>query len=260
MESISTLVFRHARIQSVQRLRDALKHNRREFAMDGPSHAHIASEKSALNFSIFSGATTKEDISAVYSAIGEYQEKRGRKIHKSAILGIELVFSLPSHRTDIDPEAFFQESFEWACKSYAPLKAISAEVHMDESHPHMHVVFVCIEPDVMLGSKIYASPRHNKQRVSDFQKEVGLKHGLVIPLRLSKADRTRAVHDILEAIKARNDSVTESALYPLVRTFAELDTWSVAQALGITINSTPPKQRTLTQIMTSKGKGDSDIT
>ena len=260
MQQVASLVFRHARIQSVQRLRDALKHNRREFAMDGPSHAHISSDKSALNFSIFKGATTKEDISTIYSAIGEYQETRGRKIRKSAILGIELVFSIPSHRTDIDVQAFFQESFEWACKSYAPLKVMSAEVHMDESHPHMHILFSCVQPDVLLGSKIYASPHHNKQRVSEFQEEVGLRHGLVIPLRLSKADRARAVNEILEAIKTRQDSITGSVLYPLMRTFAELDTWSVAQALGVDIKQTPPKQRTLAQIMTSRGKGDRHIT
>jgi hypothetical protein len=39
-----------------------------------------------------------------------------------------------------------------------------------------------------------------------------------------------------------------------------LDTWSVAQALGVEIKLTPPKQRTFVQIMTSKGKGDPDIT
>jgi hypothetical protein len=260
MQQFASLVFRHARIQSVQRLRDALKHNRREFAMDGPSHAHISSDKSHLNFSIFKGSTTKEDVSAIYSAIGEYQETRSRKIHKSAILGIELIFSVPAHRTDIDLQAFFQDSFDWACKSYVPLKVISAEVHLDESHPHMHILFSCIQPDVLLGSKIYASPRQNKYRVSDFQKEVGLRHGLVIPLRLSKADRARAVNDIIESIKSRNDSITGSVLYPLMRTFAELDTWSVAQALGVEIKLTPPKQRTFVQIMTSKGKGDPDIT
>ncbi len=147
MEIFSSLYLRHKRIKSKQRFRIALKHNRRELNMSGRSHPDIDQTKSHLNFSIFQGEPTIKTVDDLYVALEQYELSKRKAVRKDAILAIEIVFSIPASRTDIDIQQYFTEVFDWACKSYTPLRPLSADVHLDQANPHMHVIFSCVEPD-----------------------------------------------------------------------------------------------------------------
>ena len=225
--------------------------------MSGPSHAHIDQTKTNLNFSIFEGEETSKNMDDLYLAIEQY-ELRNNAIRKDAILGIELIFSIPESRADIDFNQFFTEAFDWACKSYTPLRPLSAEVHLDEAHPHLHIVFSCIVPDRLLGSRLYASPKENRKREKDFFEKVASKHGLQIKPKLRKSEKLATAQSILTALTDQNDPILKSQIFPLMRTFVEQDPWPFAEVLGIEVKTTLPRQKTFTQIMTSKGKGKTD--
>lgn len=255
MKVFSSLYLCHSRIQSKQRLRAALKHNRRELNMRGPSHANIDQTKSDQNFSVFQGEPTAKAIDDLYVALEQYEVNKKKAVRKDAILAIEIVFSIPASRTDIDIQQYFAEAFDWACKSYTPLRPLSAEVHLDEAHPHLHVIFSCIEPDRLLGSRLYASPNENRKREKDFEVRVGLKYNIRLRQKLRKAEKSVVVQDVMAALTDKCDPILQSQLLPLMRTFVEQDPWLFAEILGVEVKVSPPAERTFTQIMTSKGKG-----
>lgn len=82
--------------------------------------------------------------------------------------------------------AFFVDCVEFLSKKYGKDNIISANVHMDERTPHMHVDFVPLTKDGRLSAKEVCGDRKDLQALQDsFFEQVGKKYGLE---RGSRAD------------------------------------------------------------------------
>jgi len=70
-----------------------------------------------------------------------------------------------------------------------------------------------------------------------------------------KGDRLRLAKDVIMRLESTRDPMTQSPHYPLIRNSIQEEPMQFANNLGIEIQTTPKKMRTVVQIMTSKGKG-----
>jgi len=72
---------------------------------------------------------------------------------------------------------YFDHAFEFIANRYGRDNILSAVVHMDEAHPHMHLVFVPITPDGKLSSKtLMGGPKGMEKLQDDFHEHMSKKY------------------------------------------------------------------------------------
>ena len=72
---------------------------------------------------------------------------------------------------------YFNHAFDFIAKRYGRDNILSAVVHMDEAHPHMHLVFVPITPEGKLSSKILiGGPKGMEKLQDDFHEHMSRKY------------------------------------------------------------------------------------
>jgi hypothetical protein len=251
-----TFLFNIGVIKSLKQLRAAFKHNKREIQRELGASSHIDSQRMHLNLSLLDPISTADLISNMSDRIDEYENKIGEIIRKNAVLAIELLFSIPAQKTDIDIKNYFSDCLAWANSEFAPAVPLTADIHLDESNPHMHIIFNCIIADRLVGSFVKGNRQKYKQRTDSFFKNVGQKYGLAKPTeRLPKAFKAELAKHVLDEMEKTSDPMTQSSLYPTFRLEIENNPIPYAVNLGMEIKVPQKKLRTVAQIFTSKGKG-----
>ena len=72
---------------------------------------------------------------------------------------------------------YFDHAFDFIANRYGRNNILSAVVHMDEAHPHMHLVFVPITPDGKLSSKtLMGGPKGMEKLQDDFHEHMSKKY------------------------------------------------------------------------------------
>ena len=72
---------------------------------------------------------------------------------------------------------YFDHAFDFISNRYGRENIISAVIHMDEAHPHMHLVFVPITPDGKLSSKtLMGGPKGMEKLQDDFHEHMSRKY------------------------------------------------------------------------------------
>jgi hypothetical protein len=253
------LFFRVGRLKSRRQVLDALRHNKREIQAELGAAGYIDASKSSLNLCLAGPDTSEAGYAIFKDAVAEFVLTAGKMIRKDAVLAIELIFSLPAKSHHINPQAFFDDCLEWAEKQFPANPIISADAHMDEANPHLHVILNCILKDRLIGSKAIGYKRDFGNRNIRFFEEVGKKYGLQpVTLTISKADRKRLEAEVMAEFVRSNDPVLKSPALNAIKAAVCLNPVLFAQDLGLPIVPAPPplkKLRTVTQIFTSKGKG-----
>ena len=256
----SYLLFKLGKINSVKKLRDACRHNKREIQNELGANSHIDSSLKHLNYSLGSSLGTDDAVEKIREAIDAYEDNFQRKIRKDAVLVLELLFSLPLHFSKEKQREFFQKCLDWSLVEFDRADLISADVHLDESNPHMHVLLSCVKINSLLGAKLagYGS-KFNERKVRFFD-QVAKEYELVMPtLKLKSSDRKRLAHEVYQFIEQSKDPITVSPAHNIIRSSIEEDPLPYAALYGLQVKLSPiiKKNRTLTQIFISKGKGKS---
>jgi hypothetical protein len=147
----------------------------------------------------------------------------------------------------------------WSKKEFPEHPTISADVHLDEASPHMHILIGCVLPNQLLGSKSFGFGASFKMRNFRFLDEVAKRHGLEASHNsLSTKDRTQLCKLIFHKLQNTNDPMLQSKCLSSARKAIERDPFLFATELGIEITPTPKpikSKRTMTEIFTSSGKG-----
>jgi hypothetical protein len=252
----SSFVFRISSIKSIYQLGSALKHNNREIQAEHGAFGHIDPKLMKANYSLLEKHSSSHTLSLVKKSISTFQTNVGRRIRSDAVLALEVLFSLPIHRLDIDQKSYFEECLKWGSRVFQPAEIISAEVHLDEAHPHMHLIFFCVTATQLVGNGLRGNKQKYAARQNDFHTSVAQKFGLSIPTtKMNKADRLRLGERITSHFEKTNDPATKSPCYPIVKALIIENPIEFAEIYGISISSTPKKMKTMAQIFTSKGKG-----
>lgn len=256
-----TLFFNVKKIKFQSKVYSAIKHNKRVIQAELGAWSHIDASKIGLNYSIGGSSSHDEIYQRLLTAIRDYNLNHTRKIRHDAVLAIEAVFSLSPDQTRINFEDYFDECLIWCKKEFGGCELLSADVHLDEASPHMHVLMCCVRPDALIGSQTIGFAKDFRARNLRFYEEVGMKYGLEPPRQgLCKKDRKKLAHDVMLTLQSQNDPLMKSKCFDAIRKAIDANPMSFAALLGVQIEpilSMPKKLRTVAQIMTSKGKGKS---
>jgi len=256
----SSLFFNIQKINSFSQLKSAFRHNKREIQKELGANSHIDASKICQNYSVIETVATPELLQRMHDSVELYEESTGKRIRRDAVLAIEAVFSIPASRTDIDIESFFHDCKLWFTEQMSPATVLAADVHLDEANPHMHVILSCVTPSKLIGSRLKGNSEKYRERNEDFFHKVASRYGLSLPpSKLYKADRSNLAKASISKIESDGDPMTKSPHYSLIRSMIQENPVPFATNLGIPIQITAKKMRTVVQIMTSKGKGSQQL-
>ncbi|MBC7435448.1 MAG: plasmid recombination protein [Bdellovibrionales bacterium] len=232
----------------------ASRHNKRVIQAEYGAAGHIDAARICLNTVLHGPATPQ----AVAQRAKDLKVGAGiRSDRKKAVMALELVFSLPPG-TPVDPPSYFKDCLPWVARNFGGFdNMLSADIHMDESAPHMHVLLLPLIEGRMKGSDLVGNRQRLQFLQNDFHAAVAARYGLAkAPARLQGRAKEETAQAVIAALRASNDQAQESALWPILRDFVDRDPAPFAHLLGIEVSKpNPPKLRTMAQIMTSKGKG-----
>lgn len=229
----------------------AARHNRRTIQAELGAAGSIDPQRSHLNTSIM-GPPTPEEVAGLAKA---KMENAGiTKDRKNGVVGVELVFSLPTVH-GVDSEAYFTDCAHWAGSHFGGLdNIVSVDIHRDEAQEHAHVLLVPLLAGRLNGSALVGGIDKLREHQRLFYEEVARRYGFSKPRGKPtgehKARITREVLDLL-----RTDPATKSKAWALIRDDIERDPMPYALALGVNTDKPPKPLRTMVQIFTSKGKG-----
>lgn len=185
--------FRIKSLKGPQIIIFAARHNCREFSQSAVAPECIDETRSHLNFTL-TGPGNARGIAELAAALMKRAglNKQG-SVRKNAVRAIELVFSLPAS-SQVDPKRYFRDCVEWAKARYGgPENVLSAEVHLDESVPHCHVLVLPLLDGRLQGSKLMGD-RH--QVVADhrsFHASVSSRYGLTTGKRFESQGITGSI-------------------------------------------------------------------
>lgn len=233
----------------------AARHNRRVILAEMGAAGSIDPTRSRLNETL-TGPPAADDVGQLakdlMAAAGVV------KLRKDAVLGLEVVFSLPpGHATD--DRAYFAACAEWAGAAFGGAHNIlSADIHRDEAAPHCHVLLLPLVNGRMDGSNLIGGKQKLMALQKDFHLKVAAKFGLSkAPARLSGTAKQAAAKMVLQHLRDTADPALKSPGWPAYRDAIEAAPGPFLLAYGLELATPKKKLRTFTQIMTSKGKGPS---
>ena len=229
----------------------AARHNRRTIQAELGASGHIDATRSHLNITLM-GPATPEEVARLAKA--KMTEAGITKDRKNGVLGVELVFSLPTNH-ELDVFEYFSACAHWAGAAFGGMdNIISVDIHRDEAQDHAHVLLVPLIDGRLRGSDAVGGKRNLSELQAKFYKDVASGFGFSKPRsKLSGQHKAHTTRQVLD--KLRNDPAAKSAAWAVIRDTVERDPMPYALALGI--DTTPPAKpaKTMAQIFTSTGKG-----
>jgi len=162
-------------------LRQAFQHNLRELPYELHNSKRINPEMTSANW-IIQGERSSSELMRQHTKIIESADMP-RKLRSDAVLGIEIVMSLPVDHNVVEVD-YFEDCLSWA-KGLFTDYVVSAAVHKDESCPHCHIILVPLVNGRMQGSKLYGYKARLRHMQDSFYESVGHKYGLVKPSKMS---------------------------------------------------------------------------
>lgn len=204
----------------------ASKHNKRKL----PSHFGANPALSRLNYSL-RGPETPEQVAELakklMSDVGINKPKR-----RDTITEIEFVASLPVG-SNIDSAKYFMEFVEFVECRFGKQNMLSADVHLDESAPHCHILIIPLDGNRMNASDIIGNKTKLSALNADVHAEAASKHGIIRPIPKlfgnSKMDAAKLMRDRLIE---NSDVATISSVRDVICQFIEQFPEPFKEALG----------------------------
>ncbi len=237
----------HSKNQDVQILRiqklkgkniilKAARHNLREIQAELGAHSHINSLKSRQN-QILEGASNASEVAN--QAMKLMEESGALPLRKDAVLGLEIIFSLPKSK-EMACSEFFNDALLWT-KSYFNVPILSAVVHHDEAVPHCHILLLPLVSGAMIGSRLMGYRGNLKGMNNSFHDRVGQRYGLVLSSVMHSYSfvlREQIAGQIVRTIQAKpahlNDIRVAKAL---TQVFAQKLPQELMSILGVSLPS-----------------------
>jgi hypothetical protein len=229
----------------------AARHNKREIQAELGATGTIDTTRSCSNEPLRGPSTA----AGVGQLAKDHMTAAGVvKLRKDAVMGLEFVFSLPP-RHGIDDRAYFSACTEWV-EGKMDGFILSADVHRDEAAPHCHVLLLPLVNGKMNGSDLIGGKQQLMGLQKDFHAAVASKFGLSkAPTRLAGTAKQAGAKTVLQHLRDTANPILKDHGWPAYRDAIEAAPAPFLLAYGLELATPRKKLRTLTQIMTSKGKG-----
>ena len=234
-------------------LAGAAKHNKRELAAELEGRGRIDGERVSLNYSL-AGADDAAGVIAMALSLMAGIGTSPDKMRRDYCQAVEIVFSLPA-ATNIDTGQYFNDCVAWCGSRFWVEHILSADVHLDESTPHCHVLIASIQGGRWVGSKVIDRTSTQSLRES-FGRDVAKVYGLRMTDKLTGTRKASAAAMVLSHIEAHDRAVISSGAWVAVRQALERNPAAFMDCYGLELEKAPaPKRRTMTQVFTGTGKG-----
>ncbi len=128
----------------------ALRHNLRRHNADHRHRSQIDPTRTPLNAVLIGPACPNAGAELVAGTLAKLGAKPPRR---DTIIGIELVFQPPP---DSDEAAFWRACLDWSSKRYE--RIVSAVVHRDQRHPHLHLLALALTGSRFAGNDMTSGP------------------------------------------------------------------------------------------------------
>lgn len=231
----------------------AARHNRRVIQAELGAAGSIDPTRTGLNETL-RGPPTADGVAQLGK---ELMRAAGvGKLRKDAVMGLEVVFSLPPDHP-IDDRAYFNDCVTWVADQFGgDQNILSADVHRDEPATHCHVILLPLLAGKMNGSNMMGDKRKLTERQQHFHREVACRYGLSkAPARLRGESKHDAAAAVLGKLRTTSDAALRSKAWPTLRAAIENDPAPFVLALGIELERPKKRLRSMTAIFTSPGKG-----
>lgn len=181
-----------------------------------------------------------------------------KSVRQNGAIGIEIVFALPAHSA-IDRDAYFADALRWTC-DYYKLPMISAVIHHDEDHPHMHVVMVAVRNGKIGASAILGGRSDCKAMHVSFNELVGKGYGLRLRQKPFTGSQMRRMgYAIADELKSHPSRLKEPLVYQAMVQAVSQNPVALMHELGLEIPQlNRPKVRSSVDIFIRNVKPDDD--
>ena len=186
------------------------EHNMRDFHL-----RHVDASMSLRNEELINtGGLDYKDLWK--KRIKEVELKTGKKVkvRKNAVIAYEIVLSFSREaEKEIDVDAWAKKNVEWIKKEFGEDNLISAELHMDETTPHIHAIVVPIDHRNKLCAASFTNGRKAVMDLhSSYAKEMeefGLERGEMYS-RSNKEDLNRFYAQLNKASNLKIPDIKEN--------------------------------------------------
>lgn len=242
--------FRYASITGKNGILNVMRHNKRSDDFVYEKNAHIDKRRSHLNYSLHDDRSPDMIAEHVRVQIA----KVDATVRSNAIMGIDVLFSLPANWHGKDSLPFFIDCYEWVKKLF-PVEMLSFEVHLDEAAPHAHAVFLPLLDGKLQGSYIMGDRTLLKQRQTQFSNDVASKYGLFYKAnkKISTIDKRKLSRQVCNRLQ--KDPAVESLVWQAIRDSINNNPVPFAELLSISTPEKPIPDKNFVDIKRSKGKG-----
>ncbi|RMX06833.1 hypothetical protein D8I35_10095 [Corticibacter populi] len=215
------LFMRVQKINSPSTFGAACRHNKREQYGKG-----IDRSRSHRNYCLTPFATareTQEKARRKLRAAGLGNGKGLKPLRKNAVHAVEFLFSLPSEFLG-DQRQYFQDCLEWIHRHVCvPENVLSADVHLDEGAPHMHVIILPLIEGRMRGADVAGKGPVLRQYGASFFSEVASRHGLQRRGKAKGARRQAIIARILDHYRSNTPQILSDPTWPVIAQAIEQD-------------------------------------
>jgi hypothetical protein len=136
----------------------AAAHNLRDSPLGKGVPEHIDPSRICLNV-VLEGASKAIGVEQAAEVLWEGIKRPSRK---DRVQAIEVIFSVRSGvkpKGHDDLQHYFESCLSWLKRQGMPMPVVSAVIHFDEGHPHMHVLMLPIQGGGYVGGKPIARER-----------------------------------------------------------------------------------------------------
>lgn len=233
-----------------RRWTDAAMHNLR--AIGGP---HIDAARSAGNALLFGPA----DAEGVRALAHERMLAAGinpKEMRSNGTRMGEVICGLPA-TSAVDRSAYFGAALVWVQERFGPDAVLSAVVHEDEAHPHLHVLMLPMRGGEWLASRVFGDRAELARMHDDFFRRVGSRFGVLrAPGKMTAKERGANARLVLAELKRIEAPELVGPLWPMVRDCIQRNPGECLELLGLDAHR---ELRTMAEIFTSKGRGSEQV-
>jgi Plasmid recombination enzyme len=191
--------------KSSSTIKNAIAHNRRTTQAAYGARSNIDATHSHMNYCLEGDASPSAIVAKVIGGMIEH------KARKNAPHAVEVLISLPANWSG-DAKAVFMDSIPYLKEKLGADNFLSADVHLDEANPHMHVLFMPLEHCEKKGRLVWRSTLNKRTRelYDGFFSEVGAKHGLDRPIKLTPQMRSVLALAVIDIMNRSGDPAIKS--------------------------------------------------
>ncbi len=206
----------------------ALRHNKRTLQAARRAGANIDPTRTVLNYCL-----TGDDAPEVINMGAKIKLIQAgiETPRKNAVMGVEIIFSLPVDRHQQNTKPFFIDCLEWV-KRHMAGELLAFDVHLDEAAPHAHAIILPLIDGKMQGNKLIGNKGNLARLRNLFYTELAVNYGLSRNTKkLTSLQNSDLERRVLTALKG--DPVMASSVWACVRDSIHIDPLPFAQTLSI---------------------------